>query len=347
MPASTIEADKGYRIDIEIPTDRMVPRDRKSRLLSAVAVGTLMIATPALFCGYWGSLVSPTASEVGEILGAFVGSVSYLWVFAHKIFLYNNEYSGYVTQNPFPNLLNFVDKGVDQNDGMEIYAAGPHLTHFWEQRNRKGNYPLKVTTQVIEVSVPTKTSKVTVTVYFEYMEDIRHLDRAIAADNDTVIMGYQSYIASFLTQELSKMEASEAVQADDDLNQKLCSKFMGIRDKSGRKFSKFETQYGIKTVSLVVSNIKLPEDVQTTRDAIEEGKEIHKIAAAILGVTPEELTKMQTDGKIEPKLMIELRKEALAMSKNATMSIVDIEGTSGSPIAVIGGNGTQPLSQHV
>ena len=300
---------KGYQIDLRPPHDgQITKRNRLGRLLSFIASSALLVVTPIAFVGYWGKLLGYEAA--GLLIGFCIGGALEAWLAPRRMFIYNPEWTAYVTQDVFAGT-------------MIPYGPGFHLSHWWEERNKRGNYSLKVITRDFKASVATQTAKVVVSGQYGYAIDLELITRAIGVDETTIENGITAFIESFLTSRCADESADKVRGMIDDLNGLLASEFM---EKDGEEDLKsFGDQYGFITVSVIINNIMLPEAAQKTRDAIDEAASLNSVVAKMYGLTPEELAAQLKSKIISMKDFNTMLNRALAASDNAKMDIKIIE----------------------
>ncbi len=319
----------GYRIKFEKPADSQIPNSERSRLFrlfTCLLSSAAVILAPVLLFGYLGKVFGY------ETVGSFIGIAAGFWLLSFvtpRMFIYNPEWAGYVTQDPLFGT-------------MVPYGPGFHLSHWWEQRNASGNYSLKVITRPFSVSIPTRTSKVVVNGEYGYAISLPEITRTVGVDETTIEGGLTAFTGSFLSQECAKGPAEEVRAGVGDLNKKLSTEFMGHAgsnsDHPDSVPKLFEKTYGFKTVSVVIVNIELPEAVQKTRDAIDEAEKLHEVMAKLLGIDLGELARMKKSKEISDKDYQNLLNRAMAISDNATMDIQVIEGDVAAAIAnLVGG----------
>lgn len=325
-PRAATPPRKGYRINIKPPHDNEARRNRLTRWVNLLATMAVVIAGPVLFCAYWGSFVGSGSTKFMILVGIGIAALLAPLVL-RRMLVSNPEWAAYVTLDPFR--------------GQNIpYGPGLHPTHWWEERNKSGNYSLEVVTKTFSVGVQTKTAQVVATGMFEYQVDLAGITNFIGIDESTIDTGFTGYIQAYLTEKFADKTAEEARASINSVNDDLGNEFMGIEDDTGDTVADFEQKYGLRTVSVVVSGLKLPEAVQKARDAIDEGRQMHAIIAATLGIEPAELTARVDDGRISKAEFAEYRREAMALSDNATMEYKRVDGNVGATVAdaLTGGN---------
>lgn len=307
----------GYRIDVRPPDDDQIRvRNRLGRWTNFIVSSAVIIGMPTILVGYWGLLLERGA--IGLLLGFCVGGVFEAWLAPSRMFVYNPEWTGYVTQNIF-------------NGKMIPYGPGLHPTYWWEERNRRGNYSLKIITRDFTASVSTKTAKVVIKGKYEYAIDLALITRAIGIDETTIESGITAFIESFLTSKCTQKDANEVRGMIDNLNEELAAEFMcnaedecdiegELKDLAG-----IGNKYGFITVSVVIDNITLPEAAQKTRDAIDEATALHSVVANMYGLKPEELAGKLASGEISVKDYNTMLNRALAQSGGAKMNVQVIE----------------------
>ncbi len=298
----------GYQIDLRRPRDRYVKRNRAARYLSTAATSALILTAPTLLLGYCGSLIDPTATQIGLWSGFAVGAYALTEIAPSRFLTFVPEWGGYVTEDLV-------------TGEMVTYAPGTHASHPWEQRNADKNYSMKLKTAPFAVDVQTKTAKLTVSGIFQYTFDIARLSQAIGIESTDVIAVYVAYIESFLTACLADETAENVRKSVDDINEELARVFMGVTKKGGLSVAEFEKEYGIRTTSVFVIQVKWPDDVQATRNAIDEARVIFMVIAELMGITDEELKARIQDRRVTQKAFENMLRMALAISKNAKLDI--------------------------
>ncbi len=309
----------GYRIDMRPPHDRDVQRNRATRLINCAVSSALLVAVPTAFGSYWGRILGGY-----ELFGGLIGFgiATYLcasWI-PKRMLVIVPQWTAFVTTNLF--------------DGAVIpYGPGLHCSHWWEQRDRSGNYPLQILTNNFDVSISTQTAAVTVTGAYEYSISLPYITRAIGLDDTTVERGITTFMKSFLTSKCAAQSAEQIRGSIDVLNRNLADEFMATEGTEAENPSSMERSYGFRTVSVVLNSISLPAAVQKTRDAIDTAAALHQVVATLFGVTPQELvTKLQTH-QISIVDYNSMLNRAMAASGNAKMTINVVEAAIPALIA--------------
>ncbi len=311
-----------FRIELREPHDRQITdRNRAERVFSCAVIAMAILVAPTLFGTFWGWLISVLTMMPGLMLGFACGVVLLTGV-ADRMFVYNREWSGYVTQDIF--------RGT-----MVCYGPGLHFSHVWEQRNKSRNIPFEAITKPFSVSVQTKTSKATPEGNYQWAVNPARMTHFIGVDSASIEEGFIGFIEAFLTRELAGKDTEEARRAIDELNRKLAAEFMGDESTHlATHLSSFEEEFGIFTVSIVLTNIVLPDAVQKTRDAKDEAKALREVMAELAGYSSVvDFNKAVEENKLTPKQVDELRDDAMAISENATKEIRTIRGDLGGAAA--------------
>jgi hypothetical protein len=316
---------QGYQIELEKPNDRdITDRNRSSRLANVLITSAIIVLFPVMSFRYLGEVFGfgTTGSFIGIAVGFYL--LSYV---APRMFVYNPEWSGYVTQDAILGT-------------MVGYGPGFHFAHWHEQRNVSGNYSLKVITRPFVETVPTKTSQVTPKVKYSYAISLPEITRTVGVDETTIEGGLTAFVGSFLTQEFAKYTAEEVRTKVGILNEQLSTEFMGLKPQEGaptqvkdKTPDLFEKEYGFKTVNVVIEAIILPPAAQKTRDAIDEAENLLGIMAKLRGATSQDLAQQIKDNKISSGDYQNLLNRAMAISENATMDIKVIEGNIPAAVA--------------
>jgi hypothetical protein len=320
---------RGYVYDMPHPDDFKVKRNRGLRALSVTLTTTAMIGVPALLGMHFASTFTPLfplAEAYGFIIGMMAGFAG-LAKISHRLFVYNDEWKGYVTQNAF-------------SSDMIIYGPGLSASYPWEERNAENEYSLKTVTRTRFVEVETKTGKVIVQYTFIYARDLYLLGNAIGASESTVENGYDGFISSFVTGEVSDLDTERARTCTRELNQKLSDNFMDVRDDTTDETpADFEKNFGIRTVGIVISKIILPVEIEKVRAAVDEGRTLFEVVAALLNLDKEKLQQKLEDKTYTAEFYQKMLDRAMAISENAKLEIQAIEasGIGGSLLGLMRG----------
>ena len=239
-----------------------------------------------------------------------------------KYFLvYNRSWSAYVTQDIFSGY-------------MVPYGPGLHPALPWESRDKDRNYSLKIIDEKFAVPVQTTTSQVIARGTFQYAASLPGVRNFVGSDSLAIKSGYLSFIESSVSENLAANNAEEARAGIRRVNTFLATSYMRAQriTSDGKKetASDFEKKYGITTVSVVLNTIEFPEDVQVTRNAIDEGKTLRRVIEELYGFTSEQLR-----DKVDKKIISQadydkMLNRAMAVSKNAEMKVTVIEGDAGA-----------------
>jgi hypothetical protein len=272
--------------------------------------------------GWWGWLLGGEYGVmIGLLVGFCIGSALAAWLVPSRMLVYNAEWTGYVTQNAF--------KGT-----MVSYGPGLHFSHWWEERNKNGNYSLKVITRSDNTSVATKTAQLTSHFEYEYAIYLPTIERAIGVDSSTIERGLTAFIDSFITGWCARRDADEARTHIEELNEALANEFMAHavdqQDAAG-----FEKNYGFITVSVVVSSMAFAAAAQKTRDAMDEAVALHEVVARIYGYTSAaqkvEFARKIQSGEITVDQYNTMLSRAMAASDNNTTVDLKVIETAGIP----------------
>jgi hypothetical protein len=167
--------------------------------------------------------------------------------------------------------------------------------------------------------------------------------RAVGVSEATIQSDITPFIESFLLSECAGQDAQWVREHKDELNDKLAERFMGI-EIDGEKVTDFEDRYGLVSVSIVINKMILPDDVQKSLDAIDEGANQLKIIAKMYGYDTVEALKTDIgpNGKISKKEYTEMVEHAMATSGNAKMDIQVFRGDIPSSAASLAKGGKKP-----
>jgi len=299
----------GYRIEIGIPTDSEIKsRSKWLRIISVMFFSTLIIALPTMIFGFWGSLLNHNTT--GSLIGFIIGGVALSKVAPSRMFVYNPEWCGYVTQDIF--------RGT-----MVSYGPGLHASHWWEHRNSEDNYSLKVKRLSFSVGVVTSTAKVTISGEFEYAIDLGIIERAIGVSEDVVERGITAFIENYLTNLYDETTARVIQTRIGEMGEKLSNELMN----SDGSLAAIRKKYGYKTVSIIVDKISIPTATQETRDAIDEAEALFEVVARLYGRSADELRTLIANGTISQAEYQKMLVRAMAVSGNRTdIGVKVIEG---------------------
>lgn len=306
--AGTTDAHKkGYvHMHFPVPHDGQANRSVGDRLwrwlVLLISAGTAVIV-PISFFSWLGSQFHSFFGHIGLLIG-ILASAWLLMKMVDRFLIYNREWSAYVTQDAL--------KGT-----MVSYGPGLHPSLPWEERNALGNQSLEVITVDFVVKVQTKTALVEAKGSLQYAADLSNIASFIGADESTIEKGYIGFLEGFLAREISSGTADEALLGIESLNKKLGAEFQGEKGVTGR--TPLEDNFGIQTVSIILTGMSLSAAAQKTRDAIDEAKTLHTIVATMLGITPATLTRKLKKGDIDQEQYNQLLNRAMATSDNATM----------------------------
>lgn len=303
----------GYRIDLRPPHDREIAkhrpaedgvpyRNRESRWLTFIITSLAIVGGPAIFCWYWGSFLDVGA--LGFLIGTGIGGLLEAYIAPRRLLVSNPEWTGYVTQDAF-------------NGEMIPYGSGWHPSHPWEQRNKSGNFSLRVATRDFSVGISTQTARVTVDGKYEYAIDISLLTRAIGVDESTVDTGLTAFITNFLTERGANHTAEEMRGMAGELNESLAAEFMQQLDSQGNETpDSFGRRYGFRTVAVVIGKIAFSDAVQKTMDAVDEADRLAEIASRIYGLNKAEFQRRVLNKELSMDDVNRMLNRAMATSDN-------------------------------
>ena len=330
IPTASVPRRNGLRIDIQQPQDSDVERERRTRwgvLLSTVALSAL---SPVYFAYYLTSQIGPNAEMVGLIVG-IIGAAELTKRVLWRVLVSNEEWKAYATLNPF-------------NGKRVLYGPGLHPAYPWEERNAAGEISLRVVSVGFEVAVPTRTANIIAEGVFEYQVDLEHLANYIGVDPSTIETGFVAYVSSFLTSQISNGTMEEAREKINALNDAVADEFMGtaipatLTSHATSTVTEFEFKFGIRVVSVFISKMKLPPEVQRTRDGQDEAIRISLVCADLMGMTKAQLDAKVADGTISQDQLADLQRRAMVITGNATASYDRLDG-GGAGVML-----TRPLS---
>lgn len=318
----------GYRVDLKSPLDSEAKRNKAVRWVASLLSIAVLLALPTAFLAYWGVLLgNATAGTVMGLIGFGIGGELVARIAPNRMFVYNPEWTGYVSQDAL-------------TGGMVIYGPGLHPSLWWEARNKKGNWSLKVITRDFGPGIATADAKVTIRGKYEYAMNLALLDRAIGVDESTIDSGITAFINSFLISECAQDTAENVRGRIDDLNQKLAAEFMRAATDNPKTredettIAKLGEKYGFITVAAVIESIELPEAAQKTRNAKDEAVQLFEVVAQMYGLDPAELRRRVAAKEITTDEYNKMLNRAMAASENATtMTVSIIEGDAGAALA--------------
>lgn len=303
-------------IDLRVPYDNQVDRNRFWRWIVLGLTVALILGFPMAVGWFAGSLTGrTTAIALGTIIGFATGATLLEALAGKYLLIYNAEWTGYVTQDVF-------------FGSMVPYGPGLHPSFPWEARNRAANYPLHVITKSFQVGVSTTTARVVVDGEFQYQMDLPRIINAIGVDSTTVENGLTAFVDARLTA-TGAQQSADGVRSDiGNINERLRKEFM---DDNVPDIANIREQYGFRTVGLVIDRITLPEDVQKTRDALDEARVLNAVMLELYGITKDQFDLQRgPNGSITPAIADQMLTRAMGVSKNAEMkvNVIDIPGLS-------------------
>lgn len=308
MQAQTLA---NYASDLSPVRDKDIDRDRFGRHIVGLLTTAVIFMIPIAVAGYWDTLVGGSGI-IGSVLGFCVGTAIASTVIPSKILIDNEENTAYVTLNPF-------------TGKMVAYGPGWHVSYPWEQRNADGTMSLELVSSEILLTVPTMTSEVKLTGIHQYSRSLRYIIKAVRLDSDQVEKDLLKLIIGRISEWASQMpDAMAAVNDVPNLNARLAQIFV---DPPADFKAGFDYRYGIENALVAITSATLHDDLQRTRDAVEEAKTLFAVVAGLYGLTPDKLDKKLDSGAIKPEQYREMLNRAMAVSKNDTkMNIHVIEG---------------------
>lgn len=332
-------AHKAYRIDLRPPTDADARRSSLTRFISVLFSSAFLLLAPAIFLHYWCNLlINETVAQLAGMGGLGMGLALLSRIAPSRMFVYNAEWTAYVTQDALMGT-------------MVPYGPGLHLSHWWEVRNKKGNWSLQVITRDLpKIEIATDTAKVMIGGKYEYAINLALIDRAVGIDESTIDIGISAFVESFLTSTYSGKSANEIREDIDGINNALALQFMHSKhddpttpDVDERTLEKLGEKYGFTIVSLIIDSFKLPDAVQKTRDAKDEAAQMFGLVATLYGLEEKELKRRVSTGELKTDEYNKMLNRAMAASENATtMTVQVIEGDVGAAAAAVLANMTHP-----
>ncbi len=300
----------GFRIEIPPPSDSEIDRDRFSRWVVLIICLFLALFVPVGLAYMMGMALHPLVAKITLLVGIAVSGFI-IKTTSSRFYVYNPEWTGYVTNNPF-------------SHNNVPYGPGFNPAFFWEQRNKDGIWPLDVQTVAFEVKVSTKTSAVIVTVDYGWAVALRSINQFIGIDLSTVHEAFTGYVSSFLTARFANIDAEEARASVGEANADMSEQFM----KTGI-MRLFLSQFGIRTALIFIKGVAFPEAVQRTRDSVDEARQFSAVVAGMLSISPEELAERIKNGVITPDQYAKFLTQALIVSDNAKGVVHIFEGLQG------------------
>lgn len=315
---SPLEIETGYRSRVEVQHDRMAVRNKFGRQVRFIIILAFLLAFPIYTVGYAGWYLFDYEGT-GHFVGSILSMLLILWITPTRQLVYNPENSAYLTQNMW-------------TGDVEPYGPGLHSSDPWENRNADGNFSLRVITRSIDLTVSTATTAVTAKIVFSTMISLEYLPKAVvsnAANNEKSLI---AFIKSFLSSRWAGQSADYVRSHVGEYNNSLATEFLDERRDSPNHPSNLETNFGFRTVSVVIETIALPPDVQATRDAHGETIEMFGLAAELLGYKTDEdkvaFARRVQSGDVSHEQYMELLNRAMATSKNAALNIEVIEAAN-------------------
>jgi hypothetical protein len=217
---------------------------------------------------------------------------------------------------------------------------------LWEARNKEGNYPLKVVTRPLDITVQTGTATIRAQGKYEYAINLQHIEKAVGVDETTIEGGITAFILSFLTQYFAGRDAEAARKEIAETNSALADKFEDTEVPSGDNLDSFGSRFGFRTVTVVIEGLELPPAAQEARDAIDEAAQMQAIIAGLYGMSKEDLAAKVKSGEITHEQYINMVNRAMVMAGKSKMDLDVIEGNVPAAVArmmgTIGQRGGNP-----
>ncbi len=305
------DTGQGGSVQIELtrPVDKTdvshTSRPRASRWMSVAVTTIVLVTAPTMLVGFWGSLLGH--ETIGGMIGFALGAWALAKLAPRRLFVYNPEWRGYVTQNVL--------------DGKMVpYGPGAHPSHWWEQRNAEGNYSLEVKSAPLSVVIATTTVSVTVSGQFEFGIDLSNIERAIGVSQATVSTGINAFVEAELIRYCAGLEA-------DDIRENIANLTTHMNGIFKDKGNPVQKNYGFRTTSIVINKIALASEVQTTQNAIAEADKLFSVIAKLVGKSERGLRTALSTGEISQSEYQRLLTRAMAVSDNkTTIDVKVIEG---------------------
>lgn len=303
----------GFAITIPAPNDSETGRRTEGRLATLAVLTASTISVPIGGAVFVGSYLHPIFQFLATV-GGVVAAGGLTSGLLRTSLVYNPEWRGYLTNNPF--------KGRDPGGGNIAYGPGVHVAYPWEQRNKKGTYPLDVTTTTQQVTVSTKTAKVVVTYSYGWAISLENINQFVGTGPATVHTIFTGFIDSFLIAQYAGKTAERVRSSITETNELLEQTFIAQPATGGQTLpTRLGQEAGVIPSLLVIKSIALADQAQATRDAIDESAQYSKAIAALLGITPAELKRRLGDGRLAHEDYMELLNRVMATSDNATMQL--------------------------
>ena len=253
-----------------------------------------------------------------------------------------------------PKVKGFVSQDIfKKRDVMVPYGPGLHASFFWEARDKDSNVPLETFSWSDTVTIPTSTSAVefeyTVVcrAYMPKLPEFHATDETVLREKFLQI--YETFLSVWVNKNIDD-EVNGSIEKDiayivkngvHDVNEALKKVFTF---KPGERYvpeqdeeKLFAYQHGTLIISTGVNKVKLPDEVQKTRDALAESETIFAGTASILGLKSNEL-RQRLDGETVSHEQYEAARAVyLSTSGNAKLDFINVTGTAADAVnALIG-----------
>ncbi|MCD5382369.1 MAG: hypothetical protein LR017_03630 [Candidatus Pacebacteria bacterium] len=293
--------------------DGAIKRSRFLRWTFLIVSILTFLLLPGITLNWLGNLVFNTPQKLESLLsiiGALVGGLWFSNYFPNYLVVVP-QVQGFVTVNNAKSILGIPGKTYDE------YGPGTHVAYPWEGRSSKSNYSLEVVTIDLEESVPGKDTQLITTGALQIEASLSRGSQFIGIDEDTIKKGALELIKAKLSDKLHNKTGDEAKGMIPQINDELAEIF-----KSDEWVTKFENIYGFRTVVINISGIDLPEDVQKTRDAVDEARQVLRGVAIMNGYESEEaLIKVRKNGELSNADFNEMVDRFMVKSKQAKMQV--------------------------
>lgn len=297
---------------MKLLVDSDVARDRTTRALFAISVAVIVPILAAVFGSFFlTTLIDfPSVGGLGFILGLGAGGI-FVAAISRYFIVQNPPEGAFITQNPF----SYAD------GGYVLYGPGWHFAFPWEQRQKKGNFFLGLSTEQITESVPALDGEVIANISVQVL--VRDPIALYKSTVESGVAGLRDAAREWLSTRLAAVTVDDAVLRVNQLSTEL--------DVYLRQQSKAQlvSTFGLEVVNSRVQSIDLGKRIQAARDTEDQARAIIRSMTTVLGYsTPDEMFRDVRSGKLTTRDMRAVREDVLAMAGvlRPNISRLDLSG---------------------
>ena len=272
-------------------------------------IGMILILTIGQYLFFEGSdylLLIAALPIGGEIMRLII----------HRFWVVIPQVQLLVTVNPYRNIF-----GGDTDPNVTYTAGQDGPSYPWEARSSKSNITGEVVTVEWDDRVPGAETEFILRGSYQFRVDRKLADRFVGIDEATIRSGAIDLIRAEVGHLLADKDGDEGKRQIKTFNDKLYDEFGVGESDPTREVSDFEKNYGIETVKVTISSIDFPDEVQKTRNARDEARQVMLGVANLYGIRVDVLRRKMESGEITTEEYNEMLDRFFAASDNANMNI--------------------------